>query len=112
MSVVVVLGRAVLALIFVVAGLAKLADRAGSRQALRDFGVLHCLPRPWAPSCPWPNWPWRWHCFFPPRPGGGAWERWLCCSSWQASPSTWRVGDSRTATVSANCIRLLLAGLP
>ncbi len=40
------LARLVLALIFVVAGLAKLADLAGSRQALRDFGVPARLATP------------------------------------------------------------------
>src|SRR5947209_4583486 len=39
MSVVMLLARLLLAAVFLVAGLAKLADRAGSRQALRDFGV-------------------------------------------------------------------------
>ena len=39
MSFVLLLIRLLLALVFVVAGLAKLADLAGSRQALRDFGV-------------------------------------------------------------------------
>src|SRR5918992_6280688 len=43
---VVLLGRLVLAAVFVVAGLAKLADRAGSRQALRDFGVPAVLVTP------------------------------------------------------------------
>src|SRR5262249_6071948 len=46
MSVVMLLVRLVLALIFVVAGLAKLADLAGSRQALRDFGVPTRLANP------------------------------------------------------------------
>jgi hypothetical protein len=38
--------RVLLALVFVVAGLAKLADRVGSRQALRDFGVPAALATP------------------------------------------------------------------
>ena len=46
MSLLVLLARLVLALIFVVAGLAKLADLAGSRQALRDFGVPTRLADP------------------------------------------------------------------
>ena len=46
MSLVVLFARLVLALIFVVAGLAKLADLAGSRQALRDFGVPAKLATP------------------------------------------------------------------
>src|ERR671916_1710225 len=43
---VVLLGRLVLAAVFVVADLAKLVDRAGSRQALRDFGVPAMLVTP------------------------------------------------------------------
>ncbi len=39
MGFVLLVARLLLAVVFVVAGLAKLADRAGSRQALRDFGV-------------------------------------------------------------------------
>lgn len=38
--------RLLLALIFVVAGLAKLADRAGSRQAVSDFGLPVALAAP------------------------------------------------------------------
>jgi uncharacterized membrane protein YphA (DoxX/SURF4 family) len=38
--------RVLLALVFGVAGLAKLADRAGSQQALRDFGLPGWLGRP------------------------------------------------------------------
>ena len=39
MNLVLLLARLLLAAVFLVAGLAKLADLAGSRQALRDFGV-------------------------------------------------------------------------
>ncbi len=39
MDLVLLLARLLLAVVFIVAGLAKLADRAGSRQALIDFGV-------------------------------------------------------------------------
>lgn len=38
--------RLMLALVFAVAGLAKLADRPGSRQALRDFGLPTRLAAP------------------------------------------------------------------
>src|ERR687883_607562 len=38
--------RLLLALVFVVAGVSKLADRAGSRQALTDFGVPTSLASP------------------------------------------------------------------
>jgi uncharacterized membrane protein YphA (DoxX/SURF4 family) len=52
MSVVILLARLVLALTFVVAGLAKLADLAGSRQALRDFGVPTRLANPFGVLLP------------------------------------------------------------
>jgi hypothetical protein len=51
MSLVVLLARVVLALIFLVTGLAKLADLVGSRQALRDFGVSLFWPTPLACCC-------------------------------------------------------------
>jgi uncharacterized membrane protein YphA (DoxX/SURF4 family) len=40
------LGRLLLALVFAVAGAAKLADREGSRQAIVDFGVPSALAAP------------------------------------------------------------------
>jgi uncharacterized membrane protein YphA (DoxX/SURF4 family)/thiol-disulfide isomerase/thioredoxin len=46
MGLVLLLARLLLAVVFVVAGLAKLADRSGSRQALRDFGVPALLAAP------------------------------------------------------------------
>ena len=46
MSIVLLLARLLLAVVFVVAGLAKLADRAGSRQALQDFGLPAALAGP------------------------------------------------------------------
>jgi uncharacterized membrane protein YphA (DoxX/SURF4 family) len=39
MNLVILLARLLLCVVFLIAGLAKLADLAGSRQALRDFGV-------------------------------------------------------------------------
>jgi methylamine dehydrogenase accessory protein MauD len=45
-SLILLVARVLLALVFVVAGLAKLADRAGARQALRDFGVPAALATP------------------------------------------------------------------
>ena len=50
MQFIVLLVRVVLALIFVVAGLAKLADLIGSRQALCDFGEPAFLAPPCASS--------------------------------------------------------------
>src|SRR6266699_727526 len=52
MSLVLLLARLVLAFIFVVAGLAKLADLAGSRQALRNFGVPAALANPFGMLLP------------------------------------------------------------
>ena len=52
MSIVLLLARILLALIFLVAGLAKLADLAGSRQALRDFGVPSVLAKPFGVLLP------------------------------------------------------------
>lgn len=46
MDIVVLVARVVLALVFFVAGAAKLVDRAGSRQALVDFGVPDRLAGP------------------------------------------------------------------
>src|SRR5260221_3225850 len=46
MSLVLLFVRFLLAVIFVVAGLAKLADRAGSQKALQDFGLPAALAQP------------------------------------------------------------------
>lgn len=46
MGILLLLARLLLAAVFVVAGLAKLADRKGSRQAMRDFGVPSRLAGP------------------------------------------------------------------
>src|SRR5205807_6073500 len=46
MSLVLLLARLLLAAVFLVSGQAKLADLAGSRQALRDFGVPAALADP------------------------------------------------------------------
>src|ERR1041384_582285 len=46
MDLVLLAARVLLALVFGVAGIAKLADRAGSQQALRDFGLPGWLASP------------------------------------------------------------------
>ena len=46
MEIALLIVRLILALVFLVAGVAKLADRAGSRQALIDFGVPKSLTTP------------------------------------------------------------------
>ncbi len=48
MDIVLLIARLLLALVFVVAGLAKLADREGSRQAITNFGVPAALVAPLA----------------------------------------------------------------
>ena len=52
MPFIVLLARGVLALVFVVAGLTKLADLSGSQAALRDFGVPATLSRPFGVLLP------------------------------------------------------------
>src|SRR5437764_1068069 len=52
MSVVLLIARILLALVFFVAGLAKLADQPGSQQALRDFGVPARLAHPFGVLLP------------------------------------------------------------
>ncbi len=46
MNIALLIARLLLAGVFIVAGLAKLADRAGSQKALRDFGVPTVLANP------------------------------------------------------------------
>src|SRR2546421_11456445 len=46
MSLALLIARLLLAAVFLIAGLAKLADLAGSQQALRDFGVPAKLSTP------------------------------------------------------------------
>jgi peroxiredoxin/uncharacterized membrane protein YphA (DoxX/SURF4 family) len=52
MSIALLIARLLLAAVFLVAGLAKLADLTGSRQALRDFGVPLLLARPFGVLLP------------------------------------------------------------
>ena len=52
MGAILLITRLFLALVFIVAGLAKLADLAGSRQALRDFGAPAALARPFGVLLP------------------------------------------------------------
>jgi DoxX len=46
MALALLFARLLLAVVFLLAGLAKLADRPGSQKALRDFGVPEALARP------------------------------------------------------------------
>src|SRR6266568_2032347 len=52
MDLVLLLARLLLAVVFILAGLAKLADRAGSRKALLDFGVPAKFVAPFAVLLP------------------------------------------------------------
>ena len=104
------IARLLVAAVFILAGVAKLADRQGSRQAIIDFGVPSALAAPLGllplaelavaatllpASTAW------W----------GLWGRWYSsrCSSW-ASPSTWLAGERQSATASASFTPLRLAG--
>ena len=46
-----------MALVFAIAGVAKLSDREGSRRAIVDFGVPLALATPSGCCFPWQNWP-------------------------------------------------------
>src|SRR5213596_875282 len=52
MNVMLLLIRLILAAVFAVAGVAKLLDRAGSRQSMREFGVPAALASPFAVLLP------------------------------------------------------------
>src|SRR5213082_2238567 len=52
MSVALLIARLVLAVVFIIAGLAKLVDLTGSRQAMRDFGVPAVLAAPFGVLLP------------------------------------------------------------
>jgi thiol-disulfide isomerase/thioredoxin/uncharacterized membrane protein YphA (DoxX/SURF4 family) len=52
MDIVLLLARLVLAGVFIVAGVAKLVDRRGSTQAMRDFGILTSLAAPFGAALP------------------------------------------------------------
>jgi thiol-disulfide isomerase/thioredoxin len=52
MEIAIILGRVLLALIFIVAGLAKLADLPGSRKSMVDFGVPKFLAAPFGVLLP------------------------------------------------------------
>ena len=72
MDLMLLVARVLLAGVFGIAGVAKLADRAGSRQALQDFGVPTVLASPLECSCRWLNSQWPWPCSCRPRPGTAA----------------------------------------
>jgi peroxiredoxin len=52
MAIVLLIARILLAAVFLVAGIAKLADLAGSRQAMRDFGIPAKLATPFGTLLP------------------------------------------------------------
>ncbi len=51
------LDRLLLAAVFALAGVAKLADRRGTRRAVVDFGIPGPWLLPWLPPCRWPSSP-------------------------------------------------------
>ena len=69
--------RLLLALVFATAGVAKLADRAGSRRAIIDFGVPAFLAAPLGILLPLAELLVAAALLYPrPRPGGALWGRW------------------------------------
>src|ERR1700692_3051312 len=52
MSLVLLIARLLLTVVFLVAGIAKLADLKGSKQAMRDFGVPSVLASPFGVLLP------------------------------------------------------------
>ena len=59
MTLALLIARVLLFVVFLVAGIAKLADLAGSRAALRDFGVPAQLSTSLVRCCRSVNWRWR-----------------------------------------------------
>ena len=93
MDIALLLARWLLAAVFAVAGLAKLADRSGSRQALRDFGVPARLATPLGILLPWAEIAIAAALPPPAQPGGAPWGRWCACFTLlPGSESTWPAG--------------------
>ena len=71
--------RAVLSVVFIIAGVAKLLDLRGSQKALKDFGLPPGTAERLGVACQWPR---SWlpsyssHC---DQPGWEQQERWLSC---------------------------------
>ena len=77
MNAALLIARLLLALVFTVAGAAKLADRQGSRQAIVDFGVPSAIAAPLGLVLPSGRTGRRCKpCSRRPRLGGGLWGRW------------------------------------
>ncbi len=89
MNIALLIARLVLAVVFVVAGLAKLADRAGSRQALINFGVPARLATPGGILLPLAE---RWHPLAAGRAGCGGGSYSACDS---VVGSSWCIGPAR-----------------
>src|SRR5215208_5912696 len=99
MNTALLIARLLLSLVFVVAGITKLADRQGSRQAIVDFGLPSSLAAPLGVLLPLAELAVAATLLPASTAWWGAWGRWRSsqCSSW-ASPSTWLVAGRLTAT--------------
>src|SRR5215212_7524077 len=105
------IARLLVAAVFILAGVAKLADRQGSRQAIIDFGVPSSLAAPLGLLLPLAELAVAATLLPASTAWWGLWGRWYSsrCSSW-ASPSTWLAGEHQSATASASFTPLRLAG--
>jgi hypothetical protein len=108
MNTVLLIARLLLALVFMLAGVAKLADRKGSKQAVIDFGVPIALAAPLGVLLPLAELA---VACLPLLPGGALWGRShpSRCSS-LASPSTWLAAGRQSATASVSCTPPRLVG--
>lgn len=107
------IARLGLSVVFLVAGVAKLSDLAGSQQALRDFGVPARLSTPFGVLLPLCELTVAVALLLPSLAWWGSLGPCCCwCSLWRALARPWPRDDSPTATVSANCTRGPQAGPP
>jgi hypothetical protein len=101
-SVLLLVTRLVLVVIFTWSGVAKLADWTGSRRAMLDFGVPVRLARQFALLVPLAELVVAGCSSPPPRRGSGRSPRWLCCwLSPQRSATTLCAATRRAVTASA-----------
>jgi uncharacterized membrane protein YphA (DoxX/SURF4 family) len=75
MTLLLLFARLLLCAVFLVAGLAKLADLLGSRQAMRDFGVPNKLADFFGLLLPLAEIAVAVALVIPSRPGGEPWQR-------------------------------------
>ena len=104
--------RLLLAAVFVVAGVAKLADREGSRRAVADFGVPVALAAPLGILLPLAELAVAATLIPTSTAFWALLELWCSCSySLPASAPTWRAAAGPIVTASANSTPPRQAGL-